>query len=1830
MRQLLLFLVMLLSTFSSAEENLPNTKNNRIDLEGIPSGIVGGVINVTSGKFVDSTVDLVVPGAEPIVLERYYIAVGVCTKKDIFRKRWILNNIGRLEYVPPSRNGVFIDELYEEDFIEAFKDEYFPEEPSFIIQDSSGFCAEYEQHGSSFRVSKEVLRNGVTNCSTGKISGRTNAANNLLKDYFKNPNKPILYTGSGGFQVFQRSNDKHTPRIFDLALERKPNGNLSEFKYDKYGRPTNLFTYNKHSQKLASLFIRYSHGDGLTATAEGGAQKVSYSYKKGPKIYEKLHSYNLTKVEQTGGWFENYTYDSYRLIRKELPEDHFLEVEYYGANQNAVGSANVYLNKNDVRIGKVKLLKAPVGVDTTPIVTHRFFYHLSECLHQDPYGEDIPSSGVTGVLNALDHKTNYSFDAQQRLTHIVNFEGPNPYSCESYNWQPEGNLISRTFGDAQGNIQCCRSLHYDASGNIIQEDLYGNLTGNNTQPVVIDANGFPLQNGCEHHQKNYIYSNDDFNLVTLETDGYKKTLYTYYPNTNLLKEQYLLTVDDQICLRQYFIYDENACLIAQVTDNGSVFDIDNQTGVTERYIKRLKNLNVYPIGLPEIIEENAFDFQAGCERRIHKVHNYYNCFGQVNRQDHYGSDDILAYSLFWEHDLAGNVVREINALGQATSYKYDLHKNKTYEQGPCLDYHKEFTYDFSNRLIKEEDIYENGTKLSKSYRYDYLGQCISSTDIHGNETEYKYDEHGNLIETHYPSICNEGGEVVSPVVKMQYNVMAHPIATIDAKGSITHKTFNIRGQPVSITYPDGSSESNIYKPNGLLERSIGKSKVQTVNHYDYAGRVICQETIGTDGVQLSKIHRTYNAFHLLSEIDALGNTTVYTYDYAGRLETVTKGNSKTTIQYDALGRIIRTSEYSNSNEYTASAYAYDALDRIIEERIEDEQGAVLNKARYGYDEKGNRNEIRTYGEAGEAITQFTFNAYQQPEIAIDAEGKITRTTFHYFHRNDLGQFVMAKEILDPIGRTSFMEHDALGRIVLVIDKDPFGQIVRKQTFRYDLSGNRTHACEEGRVTAWEYDTSSHLVACIEAQGTPSQKTTKNTYNTAGQLQDILKPDGTTMSHSYDDLGRLRRLMSSDHTIGYIYSYDANSNVVQVEDTSNHRLTIKSYDINNRLISETLGNGLTIKYAYDGQGRVIQLSLPDGSSADFAYDAAHLKQVSRKGLTHTYAFDLAGQLTSSTLPGKAGKIAYKYDRLGRLKEIDAPYFHEVIDTYDEVGRLLNLTVSDIHKTDQQNFAYDARDQLTQENGHAYSYDAHFNCIDQDGAIHSYNPLNQLLSDGTNAYTYDQNGNLIRQFDGAQEILYEYDALDRLTAVTNGDQRYTYSYDELNRRLTKLIYALQGNSWNEIERVHFLYQGQNEIGSYNKEYQPHELRILGIGKGAEIGAAVFIEIENDTYIPIHDHNGSVTALVSPNFELKEGIRYTAFGEEHCYLSANNPWHFSSKRIDPETGFVYFGRRYYSPKVHRWITADPIGYEDGPNLYAYVQNNPLTQFDEYGLYSDSELDRKPNPNRGTKFESGKDRQKNQEKLVNKITEMANTDYANPDCQVNEAIKLSIIAVEAAYYTSYYKVDVNSTRSCNYWTKNGEFNPHLIILAINGIVTSFGEMMSRSERVAYKIGMKICVTYNSSVNLVVDLGESVMNMFHIPTEIVELKRQAFKTCYNLLSPKGTMVDIAFSQGGLITRSAARTLKIEIRERIIAFGIGTLIYPDKMFKRSLTYISTYDAVPFIMNIPRYIAARLGFHKNVEFLKGKRPFLDHAYSSEPYQTAEDKIMTQIEKLKKIG
>jgi len=101
---------------------------------------------------------------------------------------------------------------------------------------------------------------------------------------------------------------------------------------------------------------------------------------------------------------------------------------------------------------------------------------------------------------------------------------------------------------------------------------------------------------------------------------------------------------------------------------------------------------------------------------------------------------------------------------------------------------------------------------------------------------------------------------------------------------------------------------------------------------------------------------------------------------------------------------------------------------------------------------------------------------------------------------------------------------------------------------------------------------------------------------------------------------------------------------------------------------------------------------------------------------------------------------------------------------------------------------------------------------------------------------------------------------------------------------------------------------------------------------------------------DALGSVTGLVNSSNQLVNRYQYTPWGEletgESKYATYD-PLGFTARERDDETRLYYYRARYYDPQLGRFISEDPIGLAGGPNVYAYVNNNPINNTDPTGLW-------------------------------------------------------------------------------------------------------------------------------------------------------------------------------------------------------------------------------------------------------------------------------------------
>ncbi|MBM5813085.1 MAG: RHS repeat-associated core domain-containing protein, partial [Gammaproteobacteria bacterium] len=106
------------------------------------------------------------------------------------------------------------------------------------------------------------------------------------------------------------------------------------------------------------------------------------------------------------------------------------------------------------------------------------------------------------------------------------------------------------------------------------------------------------------------------------------------------------------------------------------------------------------------------------------------------------------------------------------------------------------------------------------------------------------------------------------------------------------------------------------------------------------------------------------------------------------------------------------------------------------------------------------------------------------------------------------------------------------------------------------------------------------------------------------------------------------------------------------------------------------------------------------------------------------------------------------------------------------------------------------------------------------------------------------------------------------------------------------------------------------------------------------------------PAYDGNGNIAALVNGATGTVAAVyEYSPYGEllrnvAPDSAAAGQPFRFSTKFTDDETGLVYYGRRYYSPSQGRFLGSDPIEEEGGLNLYGFCGNNSINRWDLLGM--------------------------------------------------------------------------------------------------------------------------------------------------------------------------------------------------------------------------------------------------------------------------------------------
>ncbi len=286
----------------------------------------------------------------------------------------------------------------------------------------------------------------------------------------------------------------------------------------------------------------------------------------------------------------------------------------------------------------------------------------------------------------------------------------------------------------------------------------------------------------------------------------------------------------------------------------------------------------------------------------------------------------------------------------------------------------------------------------------------------------------------------------------------------------------------------------------------------------------------------------------------------------------------------------------------------------------------------------------------------------------------------------------------------------------------------------------------------------------------------------------------------------------------------------------------------------------------------------------------------------YAFSLGfapdGNISSGN-DSVNGNWTYTYDDLNRLQTAVGGAGYGCAEAYDRYG---NRWRQDVYGGS----CFTPQPSFTGGNNRMDGY--------------SYDAAGNLLNDGNHSYTYDAE-NRILAVDGGSTATYVYDAEGRRVQRTSGAGTAYYVYDTGGRAITEIN---SSGVWARGE----VYAGGRHLATY---------------------------MNGTTYFVHSDWLGNERLRTQVDRTPYSSWTNLPFGEG-TNAPDPSPLHFTGKERDSETGFDYFGARYYGSVAGRFISTDwdskPVGVPfadlsapQSLNLYAYAGNNPISRIDSDG---------------------------------------------------------------------------------------------------------------------------------------------------------------------------------------------------------------------------------------------------------------------------------------------
>jgi YD repeat-containing protein len=493
---------------------------------------------------------------------------------------------------------------------------------------------------------------------------------------------------------------------------------------------------------------------------------------------------------------------------------------------------------------------------------------------------------------------------------------------------------------------------------------------------------------------------------------------------------------------------------------------------------------------------------------------------------------------------------------------------------------------------------------------------------------------------------------------------------LDRLTTITHPdlstrtfTWNGRNQLLTVTNELSKTWTYAYRDNGQLESMTDPLPATTMLGYDARNR-LTQVTDALSGV-------TGIAYDLSWQVSSITDPTLrvesFQHDLLGRLTGITDpGGETTTYGYDGDSRLTSVTDplthtwsygYNSRDQLTSTtdpltnttSFGYDAVGRVT----------AINRplglgTTYTYDLRG----LLTGETTGSASVGYAYTPLRQMDTFTDGEGHawsrthdplgrltavtdplLRSTTFSYDNRNRLtgmvhpeGSATFTYDLSSRLTQRSYSDgtvhnytYDDVGRMLttegVTRTYDPLGRMTEENGILYGYDA-------AGRLETETYSTGHEVGHNFGLRGLPSQTTdwlsgvTSYTFDAAGNLTDLARPNGTSAHYTYDAVNRLVGLLETGPT-------DSLCSVELIRDALG-RVT----DADRRMPLSWAPETISRTYAYD----------PAAQVAGFLYDDSG--RLLGDG-TRSYSWDGASRVDSVNEGSKT--IRYTPDGLDRVMQ-----------------------------------------------------------------------------------------------------------------------------------------------------------------------------------------------------------------------------------------------------------------------------------------------------------------------------------------------------------------------------------------------------------------------------------------------------------------------------------------------------------------------------------------------------------------------------------------------------